>query len=623
MAGFSYYYPTKPQLYMKTAVRSKKEAPKEPVVNGMGSIIHNKGVFFRVWAPHAHKVFVTGEFNGWSSDKHEMIHEGNGYWGINISEAKAGQPYKYVLDTDAGVLYKNDPYAKEIAGAEGNSLITDPSFDWTDDGFKMPDWNKLVIYELHIGTFHRNDQSKPGTFYDVIEKLNYLQQLGINAIEIMPPVEFPGGVSWGYNPSHPFAIEAEYGGIKGFKSLINEAHKKGIAVMLDIVYNHFGPDDLDLWKFDGWSENDGGGIYFYQDWRKKTPWGDSRPDYGRNEVRQYIRDNAMMWLDECKIDGLRTDAIAYIRNVKGEDNPAEDIAEGWSLMQWLNKEINDRFPWKITIAEDMKCNEWITRGRKDGGEGFNTQWDAAFIHPVRRVLSAPDDEERNMEELSKAIMYSYNGDAFQRVIYTESHDEVANGKTRVLDDIAPGETHNWFARKRSVLGAVLTFTSPGIPMIFQGQEMLEDGWFSDTRPLDWSKADAFEGIVKLYRDLIHLRGDLHGATKGLSGHHTQILYMNEEKNIIAFSRKDQGGPKDTTVVVINFANKQQQDFIIPFPEEGLWKVRFNSDWKGYDPEFHDNYAYDTETLNSDADEQGNYQARVSLAPYNAIIFSLD
>ncbi|MCG2617270.1 alpha-amylase family glycosyl hydrolase [Terrimonas sp. NA20] len=608
---------------MQTATKSTSTPRSNVSVQGMGSILHKEGVFFRVWAPHATQVFVTGDFNEWSPDTAEMQHEDNGYWAINIPEAKHGQTYKYVLETDAGRLFRNDPYAKEVAGAAGNSVITTPDFNWEDEGFQMPDWNKLVIYELHVGTFNRKEQDKPGTFFDVIEKLDYLRDLGVNALEIMPPVEFPGAVSWGYNPSHPFAIESEYGGINGFKTLINEAHKRGIAIILDIVYNHFGPDDLDLWRFDGWSENDGGGIYFYQDHRRKTPWGDSRPDFGRDEVRQYIRDNAMMWLDEFKVDGLRTDAISFIRNVNGDDDQSNDIPEGWSLMQWINKEIAERFPWKITIAEDMKCNEWITRDWQDGGEGFDTQWDAAFVHPVRRVLSAPDDQERNMEDLAKAITYSYNNDTWQRVIYTESHDEVANGKTRVLDEISPGESHNWFARKRSTLGAVLIFTSPGIPMIFQGQEMLEDGWFSDTRPVDWNKGGTFEGIVKLYRDLIQLRTNQYGLTKGLTGRQTKILYTNEEDNIIAFSRTDQGGSKDTTVVVINFANKEQKDLIIPFPEAGLWKIRFNSDWKGYDAEFHDSFAYDTETLHPEADEEGNFNARVDLAPYNAIIYSMD
>lgn len=608
---------------MPTRKTKRTKPVSSPAIAGMGSILHNDGVFFRVWAPHAQRVLVTGEFNEWSDSAHELLHEDNGYWGINVTAAKAGQRYKYILHTEAGILYKNDPYAKEVTGSAGNSVIIDPGFPWSDEGFQMPAWNQLVIYEIHVGTFNRQEADRPGTFYGVIEKLPYLKELGINAIEIMPPVEFPGGISWGYNPSHPFAIEQDYGGVEGFKKLINEAHRHGIAVILDIVYNHFGPGDLDIWRFDGWSENEGGGIYFYQDWKKKTPWGDSRPDYGRPEVRQYIRDNALMWLDEYHADGLRTDAIAYIRNVSGENKPEEDIPEGWSLMQWINEEVQQRFPWKITVAEDLQCNEWITKPQSEGGEGFSTQWDAAFVHPVRRVLTAPQDADRSMKELEDAIMMRYNDDAFERVIYTESHDEVANGKARVPEEISPENSANWFAKKRSALGAVVTFTSPGIPMLFQGQEMLEDGWFSDTDPLDWSKSDSFRGISKLYRDLINLRTNREGLTKGLTAQFTEVLYCNDEEKIMAYHRRGEGGPNDSVVVVLNFADRQHEDFIIPFPEEGLWKIRFNSDWQGYDPEFGDGFAWDTTTLESSNNEEGKYETRVNLAPYSALIFSKD
>jgi 1,4-alpha-glucan branching enzyme len=603
-----------------TATKVQKPQPV-PVISGMGSILHNKGVFFRVWAPHAKKVFVTGEFNNWSDNANELMHEENGYWGVNVAQAKASQQYKYILHTDAGVLYKTDPYSKQVTSSVGNSIIVDPAFDWSDDVFQMPSWNKLVIYEMHVGTFNRKDPNRPGTFESVIEKLPYLKELGINAIEIMPLVEFPGSVSWGYNPSHPFAIETDYGGVQGFKQLVKEAHKQGIAVILDIVYNHFGPGDLDIWQFDGWSENGCGGIYFYQDWRKKTPWGDSRPDYGRPEVRQYIRDNALMWLDEYRVDGLRTDAIAYVRNVNGDTKPEEDIPDGWSLMQWINKEVQQRYPWKITIAEDLKCNDWITKPHDIGGEGFSTQWDAAFVHPVRRVLAAAKDSERNMIELEGAILARYNDDAFERVIYTESHDEVANGKTRVPEEISPSDGGNWFAKKRSVLGAVLTFTSPGIPMIFQGQEMLEDGWFSDTNPVDWTKLKTFSGINRVYRDLINMRTNKDGYSKGLSGQDIEILFMNDTDKIIAYHRWEDKGPGDSVVIVLNFSDKDYKDYIIPFPEEGLWKIRFNSDWKGYDAGFGNELAWDTETLECIDDEQGKHSARVNLAPYSALIYS--
>ncbi|MFD0878385.1 alpha-amylase family glycosyl hydrolase, partial [Massilia pinisoli] len=169
-----------------------------------------------------------------------------------------------------------------------------------------------------------------------------------------------GALSWGYNPAHPYAIETEYGGPRAFKDFIKEAHKLGIAVILDVVYNHFGPSDLDLWQFDGWSENGKGGIYFYNDWRSTTPWGDTRPDYGRPEVGRYIKDNAMMWLEDYKVDGLRMDMVPYIRNVHADDSPANDLQEGLNMIRWINSEIKERFPNALVVAEDMHGHNFIT-----------------------------------------------------------------------------------------------------------------------------------------------------------------------------------------------------------------------------------------------------------------------
>ncbi len=595
---------------------------KKITVPGMGAVLHSRGVFFRVWAPNASQVWVTGSFNGWAEEQHPMQAEENGYWGINIPEAKPGQEYKFLLDTAAGRLFRNDPYARELTNSSGNSIIVDPAFDWHDHDFKMPAWNEMVIYEIHIGTFNRSHPDRPGSFDDAIEKLPYLCKLGINAIEIMPPMEFAGGISWGYNPAHPFAVESDYGGANALKRFVDAAHRQGIAVIIDVVYNHFGPQDLDLWQFDGWSENGGGGIYFYQDWRCKTPWGDTRPDYGRSEVRQYIRDNALMWLEEYHADGLRTDAISYIRNVNGGTDPEEDLPDGWSLMQWINKEVRQRYPWKITIAEDMLVNDWITRHEEEGGEGFSSQWDIRFVEPVRKILTLAHDEDRDMSELSGSLLFSYNEDAFQRVIFTESHDEVANEKSRVPEEIAPGDSSNWFAKKRSVLGAVMILTAPGIPMLFQGQEMLENGYFQDTEPLNWELLESFRGIRNLYRDLVHLRLNKHGISKGLTGQQSSILLEDNEKKVLVYHRYHEGGPGDSVVVVLNLANRPYPDMQIPFPAEGLWKVRFHSDWKGYDPSFGDDLVQDAETCEASRHED-QVEGRISLAAYHALILSLD
>ncbi len=593
-------------------------------VGGMGAVPTDEGVSFRVWAPNAQKVFVTGDFNGWEKASIALTHEENGFWSVQVPEASTGHQYKYVLKTAQGELMRNDPYAREVTNSVGNSVVVNPSdFDWQNDHFDMPSLNKMVIYELHVGSFNVKEEGKAGDFYGVIEKLDYLKSIGVNVIELMPVAEFPGGFSWGYNPAHPFAVESEYGGPKALKELVKTAHQKGIAVVLDVVYNHFGPTDMDLWQFDGWQENGLGGIYFYNDWRAKTPWGDTRPDYGRSEVRQYIRDNALMWLEEYHIDGLRMDMVPYIRNVNADGNPANDLEEGYKLIQWVNSEIKSRYPEKFTVAEDLHTLDAITAPVENGGLGYSSQWDSQFVHPIRDIIIQMHDEHRNMDVVVASIVHRYNNDVFERVIYTESHDEVSNGQARVTQEIAgEQDVDNWYAKKRSLLGAALMMTAPGIPMLFQGQTMLEDGWFQDTDPIDWSRVSEFKGITKLYRDLIHLRLDYKGITKGLSGPNVEILHVDNQNKVVAFQRWMEGGSKDTTVIVMNFSQQPIENYSIRFPMQGLWKIRFNSDWEGYDNDFDSHFSYDIE-INTSQNDDSHWMAAVSLGAYSTIIYSQD
>lgn len=590
---------------------------------GMGATPHEGGVAFRVWAPNADAVFVSGSFNDWAEDAAPMTREDDGYWYADLTDARVGHEYRYVIVNGEARLSRIDPYARAVTSSVGNGIIVDPTHDWHDEDFQMPPWNELVIYELHIGTFHRPDEDQTGTFANAIEKFEHLKRLGINAIQIMPSMEFAGDVSWGYNPAHIFAVESAYGGPEGFKAFIAAAHREGMAVILDVVYNHFGPSDLDLWQFDGASENDKGGIYFYNDWRSETPWGETRPDYGRAEVRQFIRDNALYWLEEYHLDGLRFDMTLYIRNVRGdEDDPDDALADGWSLLQWINGEIAERLPGRLTIAEDLRNKAEITGGVEQGGAGFGAQWDSEFVHPVREVLIAPEDDARHMATVAHALGHHYNGDPFQRVIYTESHDEVANGKARVPHEIAPGDPGHWAAQKRSTLGAALALTAPGIPMLFQGQEFLQGEWFQDTVPMDWDQSDAFHGIVRLYRDLIRLRLDHQNTTRGLSGRGLKIHRIDEERKLLAFHRWDQGGTGDDVVVVTNFSHAASEVYRIGFPREGLWKLRLNTDWQGYSDDFGGFESHDVEAAPEEHDGMP-FSAEIAIGPYSALIYSQD
>jgi len=605
---------------MTTARAQQLNDPVIDPLPGMGAIPHEDGVAFRVWAPNAQQVSVIGVFNDWQPGVDACSQEEHGYWYINISNAKPGDEYKFHLVNGEQQLERIDPYAKIVTNSVGNGVI--PAIDLFEPSatpFEISPWNELVIYELHIGTFHAKD-GKVGTLDTAIERLPHLKALGINAVEVMPIAEFAGDYSWGYNPAHPYAVESAYGGAEAFKRFVNAAHDLGIAVIVDVVYNHFGPSDISLWQFDGWHENNKGGIYFYNDWRSATPWGDTRPDYGRGEVRKYIFDNAMMWLDDYQADGLRYDMTLYIRSV--EASAQNLIAEGWSLLQWINSEVEARHPGKITIAEDLQNSAELTLKRDDGGAHFGSQWDAGFVHPIREALIEMDDANRSMLAVRDALLNQYNHDAFQRVIYTESHDEVANGKQRLVSEIDPSEQPGRYAIKRSCLGAALVMTAPGIPMLFQGQEFLRDQWFRDDRPIDWHRAEEYADITTMYRDLINLRLNKSGFSAGLTGQHTSVYHVNDNDKLIAMHRWKEGGTGDDVIVIFNFAEGRKENYVIGLPHGGQWKLRFNNDAGLYNEQLDETPSEDI-TANEEGKDGYDFSAPITIGAYACLIYSQD
>jgi 1,4-alpha-glucan branching enzyme len=578
------------------------------------------GTTFRVWAPNATAVRVAGTFNGWNSTSHPLVSEGNGHWSADVNFCYAGAQYKFVITGPAGTVWKNDARARQLTSSVGNSIVVNPNaYNWQVNNFQIPSWNKLVVYELHIGTFGQTPKGTvPANFDQAKAKLDHLADLGVNAVQVMPFAEFPMNVSWGYNPSYPYAIESAYGTPTDLKEFVDAAHARGIAVFSDLVFNHLGPNDLDLWQYDGWSQNNGGGIFFFQDSRANTPWGNTRPDYGRGEVRQYIRDNVLYWLGEYRLDGHRMDGTKYIRKV---DQNGPEIPEGWSLLQWINDSVNQQFPEKISICEDLDNNAWLTKTTGAGGAGFDSQWDAQFYWPVRGNLITQNDADRDMWAIRNAITANYNADAFQRVVYTESHDEVANGQSRMPEAIWPGNAGSWYSKKRSTLGAAVVMTSPGIPMLFQGQEFLEDGWFQDTDPVDWSKKTTYAGINALYKDLIKLRKNETDLTRGLTGQSTNVHHVNNSWKVLGFHRWMNGGEKDDVIVVMNFSATPRTGYRMGFPRDGRWKVRFNSDWNGYSADFANTGTYDLDASYSTPWDGMPASGIFDIGAYSCVIFS--
>ena len=583
---------------------------------GNGATRWSAGTTFRTFAPNAQAVKVPGQFNNWSTSLQNMASEGNGWWSVDYRNVTAGQQYKFYVTYNGQSFWKNDPWARRLTNSAGNSVVYDQAtYQWQTQNFVTPPWNKMVVYETHIGAFNDTPGGGPGTFVTAEAKLDYLADLGINVIELLPVNEFPTDFSWGYNPSYPWSVESGYGGPDALKRFVDQANLRGIAVVLDVVHNHWGPNDLDLWRFDGWFQGNFGGLFFYNDARANTPWG-PRPDFGRSEVRSYIRDSLLMFAQDYRMSGFRWDSVKYTNITDWGNNP-----DGWSLMQWVNDSIDGTQPWKISIAEDMQNNSWTTRTSTLGGAGFDSQW-SNFVHDVRAALTSPDDNARDMNSIANWLNERFNGDAFERVIYTESHDEDANGKKRVPSEIDVNNPASYWAQKRSTLGAALVMTAPGIPMLFMGQEFLEDGWFDVSDPLDWSKTTTHAGIKLLYKDLIALRKNKNGVSAGLSGQGMNTFHVNNSGKVIAFHRYDQGGTGDDVVVVCNFKNTTYNNYRVGLPRSGGWSVAMNSDWIGYSSIFGNLFSPNLSTTGQ-AQDGFAQSGTVNLAPYTFIVLTKD
>ncbi|MDO6474700.1 alpha-amylase family glycosyl hydrolase [Alteromonas sp. 1_MG-2023] len=518
------------------------------------------GYQFAVWAPNAKSVCVTGTFNEWDETANPLESREGGIWVGFADNAKNGDEYKFAITTlQDELLLKNDPRARKVTNSVGNSVIYDDEYQWQHTEFDSAPLHERVIYEMHIGTFNKPEDGH-GTFASAIEKLPELKALGVTMVELMPVNEFAGDISWGYNPAYPFAVEEAYGGPDGLKAFIDAAHGMGIGVILDVVYNHLGPSDLDIWQFDGWHENDKGGIYFYNDYRSATPWGDTRPDYGRQEVRDYLTDNALMWLNEFKADGLRMDMVPYMRSVSGADTGDDDIPEAYDLIKTINHRIQTSCPGKMTIAEDLHSHEYITDPLDKGGCGYTAQWAAGFVHPVRDTLTKTEDSYVDLSAVINAITRVVSGNPFARVVYTESHDEVANGQARLVEEVAPGGVDdNYFARQKGILAGVLTLTTAGIPMLFQGQDFKESGWFDDTSDIDWERKTRFAEYAEAFTQLVGLRTNKNGNSAALTGGATEIVHKDDDNKVLIYKRSN--GLDDKHVyVMINFSGADVEGY---------------------------------------------------------------
>ena len=557
-------------------------------------------------------------------------------WIGTVPGTKAGDQYRYVTQIGSVAREFNDPRAQQLTGFElpdgfglpGNdnkpeSVIVDPDFDLP--AFTEPTFNSMVIYEMHIGTF-------AGTFVGAVRELDYLKNLGINAVELLPITQnplfadhAPADHDWGYDPVQLFAIKSGYGAPQDFIEFVKQCHQRQIAVIIDVVYNHLVGNNL-LNQFDGFTTPQiPGGIYLYGGDRAGTNFG-PRPDYGRTQVRQYIVDSALLLLRNYGVDGLRFDDTIDIRTF----GPLRTTnSEGVELLQEINsayRNTDPKRPGKITIAEDLQSSGDVTLQSGPTALEFNSQWDDTMVNTLRGVVTQVNDSDRDVMNVKSAVENKIAGDVFGRVIYSEDHDQVGHppGQDRLPTMIDEINHESVFAKERSTLAAAIMLTSPGIPMIFQGQEMLETRAFGFNTPtnMDFSRATDpnFKGIVQMYRDLIALRLNVAGKTRGLTGQNLNVFHFDNGNKTLAYQRWEDGGLGDDVVVVANFSNVSLQNLNIGFPRQGQWHLLFNSGANVYDPGFTGGESFDT-TANPGSQDGLNFNGNVGIGPYSVLIFS--
>ncbi|MDR0994029.1 MAG: alpha amylase C-terminal domain-containing protein [Verrucomicrobiota bacterium] len=529
---------------------------------GIGAIPYDGGTTFRVWAPDVTSVAVSGSFNHWGQTP--LVSEQNGKWSADIAGAKHNDEYKFILN---GNMWRQDPRARRTLSSNpnDNSIIYDHRlFDWQGADKLQVYRNDLVVYEMHVGSFNA-ESWLPSTFDQCAEKLPHLKKLGVSAVQLMPVSEFATDRSWGYNPSFLFAPESSFGGADGLKRFVKAAHELGIAVLLDVVHNHYGPDDLPLWQFNGQGGSTGG-MYFYNDERAATPWGNTRPNFGEENVRSFIIDNIREWLAEFNIDGFRWDSVFNIIYT-GEGEKRND--EGKALLSHINSMMQTEYPDAFRIAEDHAEEDLH----------FEAQWDHTFLNEIRYLAATVSDSDRNMNVLAGHLRDA----GTHQVVYVESHDTCGdlNEKHRLPRMINADDPQGYYAKKRAFLGNAVALVAPGIPMIFMGSEFNEDWDFSNNHSLQWSSlASKNAGLIQAYSDLIHLRRNSKGVSSGFKNFsNASTPHINTAENVLGYARGND------LFIVFNWNASSYSSYDIPFPSSGTWYCLFNSDSKVYDASF--------------------------------------
>jgi 1,4-alpha-glucan branching enzyme len=576
----------------------------------LGATVGPNGVTFRVWAPSATAARVTGDFTPTAIP---MAPAGGGVFEVSASSAHAGSAYAFSLDTPSGTVARVDPYCRQLSGSAACNVIDPATYAWKAPSFTRPARTGAVVYELHVGSFSVPAGASGGTFASVTASLPQLADLGVTAIELMPVQDFGSGpVGWGYNPQLYFAPKPSYGSADDLRALVDAAHGLGIGVWLDTVVNHCdGWSQAPLRCFDGECPDGGAGVYFFPSGAyATTPWG-PRPDYPAPQVLAMLLAAADTWMDEFHGDGFRWDSVSNIRAIDGNGT----TPGGQALLTQANARIHAKGG--LSVAEDLKGYAAITQPTSAGGFGFDAQWDG-FGYTIDAQLALAADASRDLGAVIGALTSSYAGDPFARLAFTEDHDTVGNGGSRLPNQIDSADPASWAARKRSILGAVMLLSAPAVPMIFMGQEFLATGTFANPPPpLAAPTAQGLQ-IEAFYKDMIRLRRNLDGGAGGLQDSGIDVFHRNDAAKVVGYRRYGTSG--EDVVVVVNLMNKAYTEYDVGVEDAGPWRIRLNTDSTAYGSDFAAGETGSVEALAGTKDGKP-YTLPLVLGAYSAMVLT--
>ncbi|GAB2883358.1 1,4-alpha-glucan branching protein GlgB [Nocardioides pacificus] len=550
------------------------------------------GTSFAVWAPSARGVRLKGDFNSWDGREHPMRQLGvSGVWELFVPDIGSGTQYKFaILGADGVWRDKADPMAfhTEVPPLT-SSVVFESSYEWSDSEWMQTRPERrhvnepMSVYEMHLASWRKGWQGETLDYRQLADTLvPYLTELGFTHVEFMPVMEHPFGGSWGYQVTSYFAPTARLGDPDGFRFLVDRLHQAGIGVIVDWVPAHFPKDDFALARFDG--------TPLYEDpnpSRGEHPdWGTYVFNFGRREVRNFLVANALYWLEQYHVDGLRVDAVASMLYLDYSREPGEwtpnvhggrENLEAVQFLQEMNATVYKRVPGAMTIAEESTSWPGVTAATSEGGLGFGFKWNMGWMHDsLGYVQHDPVHRAYHHGQMTFSLVYAFS----ENYVLPISHDEVVHGKGSLLRKM-PGDRWRQLANMRAYLGFM--WAHPGKQLVFMGAELGQESEWAEARELDWWLLDHPEhrGVHDLVRDMNTVYRE------------TPALYANDAdpatfawidandagRNVFSFVRRAPGEPD--LVCIANFAAVPHEGFRLGFPEAGAWDEVLNTDAEGY------------------------------------------